>query len=701
MAGFGFGFGSVSQGRRLFTFNPGALPDRIAPGAGWTGTAGSGFSSTPADPARSTAKPVLRLIVPPHQFFTDTLLVGAVAGANDNGSLYANMGLSHVTVHYEGSSFDIAAPSYRSFRDANGNTVSYFGWWIELQHDGRLGKANVYFEAVPSDATMQHRVIGPYSFFPAAQVHDLDLEVAPSQPVVTGSRYKSITAAQTYAKTQNAQNPRITVVEAGQYDIADDNSNGWFIDGYCTIEASVPITIGKTAYTTDAAAVMQSNRYPLCIRGANVTLDFRYMLLLNNGANASIKNHWLDGCTLTNSAIKGRDAMWRGGPPGFDGYLVARNPWFTECAFSEVHVPGINASLLRGCTMHRVAQDIVSDCLCAVGNTVSDHSNETWNTDIPAISVSYSGAEATATLARSGGTEGNGGGVFTAVWGPTSATFDVGNGSYNHYAGTAGDGYWFADVVAWLNGLPGWNATLLIDPDRRACSASLAGLKGQGFAATDVKAAPLTVVSMHDKHGDFYQHVGGVVRENVYVADNIGIDMQVQCIFLAGFTSGSHVRDAIFANNVFYAKPDLGDYWDPANAFSQLGRNNLTHSHVVLAHNTLANQGMLLRTDVAGYQMDRFCLLANNVFTQLTWGGAVDADAVLAGNHLLAGATSPAGSTATTIGGSESDAFVDAGAGDLRPAGALLSNEKVPVLRYDRARSARPLAGAAAGALRG
>ena len=700
MAGFGFGFGSVLQGRRLMRFNPGALPDRIAPGPSWTGTAGSGYAAAPVDPARASAKPAVRLLVPPFQFFTDTLLVGVAAGANNRGSLYDNMGLSHVRVHYEGNSFEIAAPSYRSFRDANGKTVSYFGWWIELQHDGRLGKANLYFEAVPKDGAMQKRVIGPYTFFPSAQKHDLELQVAPTQTVVTGSRYQSITAAQKYAKTQNAQNPRITLVEPGTYDITDDNTNGWFIDGYCTIEASVPVTIGKAGYTTDTAAVLQSNRYPLCIRGENVTLDFRYVLYLNNGANSSIKNHWLDGCTLSSSAPLGRDTLWRGGAPGINGYIVARNPWFTECAFADVHLPGVNANLLRGCRFDRVAQDIASDSLCAIGNTIFDHSNDTWNTDIPAVTVRYVGTETSATLSRSGGTEGYNGGVFTAVWGASSATFDVGNGSYGHYVGNTGDGYWFADLVAWLNSLPGFSAELLIDPDRRACTASLAGLKGLGFGATDIKAAPLQIVSMHDRHGDFYQHVGGSVRENVIVADNIGFDMEVQCIFLAGYSSGSHVRDALFLNNAFHVSEVAGDYWNPRNIFSQMGRDNLTHSHVVLAHNTLSNQGLLLRTDIAGYQMDGFCLLANNVFAGLTWVGSPDADPVIAANHLHAGATLPAGATGTTTGGDESDLFVDIAAADFSPAGALLTNAKVPVVRFDAARSARPLVGAPAGALR-
>ena len=84
------GYGMKQRRRRSIK----AAPLLIAPSAGWNGTAGSGFSTVPADPARTTAKPVLRLIVPPFQWYTNELVVGVYAAANNGGSLFDNMGRS-------------------------------------------------------------------------------------------------------------------------------------------------------------------------------------------------------------------------------------------------------------------------------------------------------------------------------------------------------------------------------------------------------------------------------------------------------------------------------------------------------------------------------------------------------------------------------------------------------------------------------
>ncbi len=423
---------------------------------------------------------------------------------------------------------------------------------------------------------MQKRVIGPYLFCPSAQLYDVAVDVAPSQPTIAGQRYPTITAAATYVKAQLATHPHIRIIEPGTYDIGDSNPDAWTIPGYCTISATQPVTLGKSAYTTDNASRMTAHRMPLHLLGANITVDFRYVMEIDAPSIVGV-NHWLDGVTLTNSHPDGRDMLWRGGPPAILGRLVEGEPWFTECAFSEVHNPCRNANLVRGCQFTRISQDVVSNARCVVGTSVVDHSNLTWNTDIPAFTVTYTGTEATATLARSGGTESSGGGgLYTARWGVNVATFDVGNGSFNHYAGTAGQGYWFAQVVAWLNTLPGWSATLLINPDRRACTGSLAGDKGLGFdgvggrsAPISVKNATVTIVSLHDKHGDWYQQDTGTF-ENVIVYDNTGVDMEVQCIFLSPIANGDSL-DYVFFNNAFAITATVSDYFSAAYAAEPAG----------------------------------------------------------------------------------------------------------------------------------
>ena len=104
------------------------------PGPIWTGVAGSGFSQAPLDPARQTAKAAMRLIVPSNQAYTDSLLVGVAAFANNNGSMLERCGIKAVYIYYEGNNIEISEPSYQSFNDANGSPVSYLGWWDRLKH---------------------------------------------------------------------------------------------------------------------------------------------------------------------------------------------------------------------------------------------------------------------------------------------------------------------------------------------------------------------------------------------------------------------------------------------------------------------------------------------------------------------------------------------------------------------------------------
>lgn len=697
MIGVGLGFGTfASLVRGVQSTASETIPAFAEPSAAWDGTEGSGFTDAPIDPARITAKPACRLLVPDRQWFTDELLVGVAAMANDGGTLFDNLGLEKVRAYFENDApVDILAPSSPIFDDANGNPVSYPGWWVRLKKPAATaGFAQVYFEAVPRDATMQSRVIGPFTFAPQDVMHDVEVTVEPSLPELDNvggiRRYQTLFEAQKRANQSCAQNPLITVKEPLKESLRDQFTNGWTIKGYRTITGDVPFTIAKPSRDYNDA-VMDPNRVPIHLRGSNCTVDFAHVSTLNVAAG-NFTQHWLDGINITNSA--GRDGLWRGGPPQPSGKLVVGNPWITECQIANVHVPLRGVSLARGNTASSIAQDIISGSYCVVGNVIADHNNDNWNSDIPAFSVTYTGSEATATLSRSGGTEGYLGGVYSATYGATTATFDVGNGSLDHFNGTNGDGYWFADVVSWLNSLPGWSATLspeMLAEDRRACTGALVDDRGQGFDGASGRAVPVnvkdstaTIYSHHDKHGDWYQHEAGSI-ENIVVMNNMLVDAQVQFIFLSPIGNG-HEYDVVFINNIAVLNPSDGA---PQTGASQLGRTNVEMSHVVLAHNTLVDQQIWMRTDNSVVEFDAYCLLANNVSPEIEWLGAVDSDFVVSGNHLLAGASDPQGAIGTSIGGNDTNLFADISVGDASPAGALTSNTAPPAVPFDYAGNPR------------
>jgi hypothetical protein len=198
------------------------------------------------------------------------------------------------------------------------------------------------------------------------------------------------------------------------------------------------------------------------------------------------------------------------------------------------------------------------------------------------------------------------------------------------------------------------------------------------------------VVSHTDKHGDFYQHAAGHI-ENVIVYGNRAWDVYVQFIFLCPIQNGSG-RDMFFVNNSAYINPEPG-------YLSQFGRTNVIHSHVVIAHNTLSNQGMTIRRDNSGYNLDAYCMWANNSVQSFGWSqNNIDFDVTVKNMHLHSGAIPPGNATGITLGGNEYTLYADPEIGDFTPQGSLLATGYPPVVRWDQQRTAYP-AFAAAGAI--
>ncbi len=670
------------------------LPPLVSPSSAWDGTEGSGFASIPVDPERTTAKPALRLITPPKQRFTDTLDVGVMAAANDSGTLLQGLGLAGVTFHFEGNSITLDAPKLHSFMDVNGKAQTYFGWWVRLRKPPqKSGNAHLYIEATPRDATMQSRVIGPYHFSPQSQLYDGQLGIAPSLPEIVGSSYQTIVDAIDHAKSQGWQNYLITLAEPGKYDIGDSTPTAWDQKGWCNIRAGVAgCSIGKDGYSDDAGAKVIPARSPIRLMGSELTLDFRYVVEVDSFDG----NFWCDGITITTSDPRGRFETLRGGPPDQFGWRIDGNPWFTECEISELSGACGQATLVRGCTLTNMTYDVFGDVTCAVFNRLTNHRGGYWYTDHPCLEITYSGVETSATIERDG-TADAGIATWTARWGGNSATFECGNRE-EFYLGNSGDGYTFQDLADWVNNDlgaldSGWSATLtdLEFADVRCCAGSLPGAKGVGFGPQDVSTDSLTIVAMFDRHGDFYQHATGTL-ENAIIAFNSGVDVQAQLIFISPTEIGGEAaeRDLMIFGNAFYLRPGADGYYDPDSNSSQFGRTNLTASHVVIAHNTHANQRWLIRSDNPGFTVDPYCLFANNVASAVTFAGPPLPDLTIDALHLHGSATKPSGATRVAFGGDETTLFVDPAAGDFTPAGDLGLSGFAPLISFDIANSEFP-----------
>lgn len=630
----------------------GPTVQRLTPGDGWDGTASSGFAVMPQDPLRVTAKPGLRLIVPPNQHYTASLPVGVLAFANDGGTLVG--GIDRVRFHYEGEVVDVVEPVYYPVKTAKGGRTAYFGYWVELRKPvATTGEAHLYIEAIPADATMQSRVIGPYSFSPSHRLHDHELLVAPSQSEVAGLSYKTLMGAIQYCKTVAAQNPRITITEGGLYGMPAQAPVYAGGTGRLLIEATTPVTLGYASYTGDISNFMRPRYDGIHFRGPNITFDMRFVTSISHeGAG---QPYWFDGVNVEISGTT-EDTHWRSGPRP-SAFVADGNPCWTECDLRDANDILIGATLARGNFVTGGYRDVATRALCLVDNTVADwDSAKIWARDVAAMTVS---GPPGATLSISGANDANSRTLTAREGGISISTFKIGK-TEAHYLGTTGDGYYVQDVVDWLDALPGWNASVL-DNSRRASALSLAGTKGIAFTDVDV-SVEVTLTTYFDQHGDFYQHPVGGPGENVIVTGTKLTTGQMQNIFL----TRDNPRDFFFIDNAFANV-------ETANK-SQLGTS---HSNVVIAHNTLANQDMTINPD---YAADGYCLIANNSLKALS--NVSQTPPAIVNNVLDAGGTAPASSVGTVLAGTASSKFVDAAAGDFTPAGELLTNLKVPIVAF-------------------
>jgi len=650
---------------------------RLAPGGDWDGTPGSGFASAPSDPTRTTAKTAVRLVTVPNQRMVITHQVFVSAFAINDGAL--DGGIDRVRFHLEGNTLEVTEPTLRTFTRADDSEYLAFGYSANIgRASSANGKAHLYVEAIPADATMQSRVIGPFLYSFGDALFDHDVEVAATPDEITGQRYKTLEAAINWLKAQTPDAARIRITEGGTY-LVEENSTNHTFDNWLMIEgaAGVTATLARSSYVGDAA-----NRF--FIRSGNVafrnlTFDMRYITGIHSVPNTPF---WADRCTFTNTDPDQEYAKWRGALRA-NAFLFETPTYFTDCEIEYLpNVFGTEAELCRGNIARDGYADLAGDAKAMLGNVVRGWDSSAWLLGEDAFSVTYDGVEATATLSApiaQGNTR-----VLTAEWGANSATLTVGR-TEDDWDGTTGNAYWPSDVVDWINDTlaaqdAGWSATLLddtlaayyinIDRDDPEFSG---GANGNASALeVSVKDVTKTIKCNFDIHADGYQDRVGGLSENVIIA---GEDWQIAGqLFFSSSTTPAH--DYAVINNVFRFLDTEAEYLSPE---SQLADD--AKSHVILAHNSWIDQRLLLRWD-DDLTLDAYCLIANNVAEDIVDVGTSTApEGVIVGNHLYSG--SPANAANTSTGGDADSLFEDAANGDFTPAGALLTSGKAPVLNRD------------------
>ncbi len=678
MPGFASGFGSAASAAMPAPLSTSVL-QQLVPAAKYDGTAGSGFTVTPNDPERTTAKPWLHMIVPPRQRFTDTLEVVFYAGAIDSGSLLENLGLSHVRVYFEGAEFDIAAPSLKAFSRPDGTSYLCHCWCAQLVRPAGVdGDAHLYAEAVPSDPQMQSRIIGPYAFSMADARHDAILEVAPSQPEIPGARYQTINTAAEFCRTQSFDNPLIQVTEGGSYQLA--SWNGYRPKNHITVEgAAEHVELSGTPGWSYRPANLSCFTNEVWWR--NITFEFENV---NNyaGSGGNSEDPVFERCTFRNSA--GRDQLWAGTAGRQVGYIVSANPYFLECEISDLHNVFNNASLARGCVVTRTTGDFSQGGKCVIGCKLTDHDPRHARNDFTALTVKYTGPEAVAMIDIPGGSDWNNRIVTLSDGASPPLTFALKNDEASFLAASAAGfdpvaeefGYFNRDLAAWIDAQSDWDATL-VDDVHRATSLSIAGNAGAGFTPIDAAASPVVLVNSFDFHADIYQQVGAA--ENIIFADNSCVDVLGQNLFIGS----APLSDAYFGNNFIANLFATETYWDWQQANSTTGS---TSSHVVMVHNSMPTQQLTvpMQTGTA-YLPDQFCVVANNATYQLSGGSGstADLDVTITSNAIWGSALDHGEALDPIKGGDKNSWFADYDAGNFALSGELVAALRPPLLPFD------------------
>ena len=678
MPGFASGFGSAASAVQAIS-HPDMIVRQLSPAAKYDGTAGSGFTALPNDPARTTAKPWLHMIVPPRQRFTDTLEVVFFAGALHSGSLMDNLGLSHVRVYFEGAEFDIAAPSLRAFSRPDGSTYLCHCWSAQLTRpSGVTGDAHLYAEAVPSDPLMQSRIIGPFLFSMADTLHDAVIEIAPSLPVATGQRYQDVNAAAEFCRIQGFSNPLLQITQSGTYALA--SWNGYRPKNHITVEATVQ---GVEFAGTPGWSYRPPNLscFTNEVWWKNVTFEFENV---NNyaGTGGNSEQPVFERCTFRNSA--GREQLWAGTAARQVGYSLSGKPFFLECEISNLHNVFNNASLARGCVVERTTGDFSQGGKCIIGCKLSDHDPRHARNDFTALTIKYTGPEPVATVSIPGGSDWNNRVITLSDGVVPPLTFILRNDEAAFIAASmpgfdpvaSGYGYFNRDLATWIEAQTNWDATL-VDDTHRATSLSMAGRAGLGFTPVDAAASPLVLVNCFDFHADIYQQVGAA--ENIVFADNFCTDVLGQDIFIGA----AQFKDAYFANNLIANVFAVETYWDWQQGNSTTGGES---SHVVIAHNTMPTQRFTVPMQTGtSYAPDEFCIVANNAFYQVSGGSGstVDLDVTITSNAIWSSALDHGEALDPIKGGDKDSWFAGFDSGDFTLAGELVVNPRTPLVAFD------------------
>lgn len=326
----------------------------------WNGTANSG-GTPPTDPARTTFKPIVRLLTVPYQDVTGNLdiLVGAFARDTDNDLV----DLSGVTFWLEGNTVTVTNRQvYTGYGDEpiEGYVVTLNGANFPA---GIHGAVNLYVTATPEDGTGQSRVIGPFTFYanmiealPSAEVYvDATLGNDTTGIGSSASPFASIDKAKESLRGRDEVSGGRIKVRSGSYTVTTSTSlNGTSVsnDRFLTIEPDDGASVTLTGAGPDDLAVSK-----LKVTGIDANLS-------TSGATAAVPGGtsvtWVEGMSYVGPGrlVQGSTVI-----------SGTSETYLTETAMQSCG-QGQSGRLVRNVTVTDIASDAFSGSSAVVSCTV-------------------------------------------------------------------------------------------------------------------------------------------------------------------------------------------------------------------------------------------------------------------------------------------------------------------------------------------
>lgn len=669
---FAMGVGACSSRAGANAAELDATSSKVGPAPAWTGAAGSGFSGVvPTDEARIVAKPAVRWAVADRQRFASDLAIGVDADALG--------GMAHVEFYVEGTKRRATEWIRLADTDVNGFKRTRGGYWITLDHAAFMAASKtpganeirVYAVATAADPTFQTRTIGPLTLYPEATASDFVKTIAPS-----GADFTSIKAALNAARLAGARAPLFTITRSGFYNFESGDWPTYVGRGYCVITHApgVIATIGKSEFPgglTSSAWHIDPRFDGLEFRGSGIVIDHRNFHIMI----ATTVGHRLNGCKVTSSEGTPYTYYWNKGykPQGLFNPTPACTVEDSVIEFGNAQV--MNLALCRNNKLHQTVERLWNGTMEAFDNYSDGTDTSFFRVEVPALSLSYNGASPNATIEKTGNNDASDASLVLRENGAIMSRFPLGRHPNDPY-------YQLSDLVAAINAVPGWSATLLDTSGVRRSSYLIGNLSASfgsvnGFGQTALaRGESKTLVTFLDIHsGGWNVYSPGKIIENAILRNNIALSidtLSAQKNFTAVlFDATTACQDMVFDGNL----------WDGG---IQIGiKNTCPLKHVVFRNNTATigvrfsvvadtnGDGVMNANDA--FNIDQYTVLDQNVFYSVSGNFGIPTYPIIRDNYII-GALSGPNHKNNIVGNTNDTRFVNIAAKDFRPAGVLVQD---------------------------